>query len=238
MQNLITFDFDGQAVRTIEKDGIQWWVAQDICRCLDIKNSRDALSRLNSDEKDDVGLTDTIGRKQNTTCVNEPGLYRLILTSRKKVAEKFKRWITHDILPSIRETGEYRVENYQPENVELNADTPTYLALIREARLLFGKSKARYLWNKLPLPQIEEALLLGQSSCSDEVKDFLISNVTTNPSNRLGASNLYNAYKEWFEKKHPDETALTQTSFGMEASTLLAKCRHNGRIYYIGYALK
>ena len=86
-----------------------WFVAIDVCRALDIKNSRHAVSRLSKDEKDDVVISDAIGRAQKMTIINEPGLYRLIFTSRKPEAEKFKWWVYHEVLPSIRKTGFYSV---------------------------------------------------------------------------------------------------------------------------------
>ena len=76
------------------------------CEALEISNSRDALSRLDDDEKG-VASTDTLGGVQEVSIVNEPGLYTLILGSRKPEAKAFKRWVTHDILPAIRKTGRY-----------------------------------------------------------------------------------------------------------------------------------
>jgi prophage antirepressor-like protein len=93
-------------IRTISKNNDVWFVAKDVCDVLEIKNSRDAISRLDSDEKGVVS-TDTLGGKQELTVVNEPGLYTLILGSRKQEAKQFKRWITHNVLPTIRKTGGY-----------------------------------------------------------------------------------------------------------------------------------
>lgn len=93
-------------VRTITRDGEPWFVAADVCRALEIKNNRDALAKLDSDEKG-VALTDTPGGAQKMTIVNEPGLYSLVLGSRKPEAKAFKRWITHEVIPAIRKTGQY-----------------------------------------------------------------------------------------------------------------------------------
>lgn len=87
-------------------DNEPWFVASDVCSGLEIKNSRDALSRLDDDEKG-VALTDTLGGKQTVATINEPGLYTLVLSSRKPEAKAFKRWITHDIIPSLRKNGVY-----------------------------------------------------------------------------------------------------------------------------------
>lgn len=88
------------------KNGEPWFVAADVCRALEISNSRDAVNRLDADEKG-VVLTDTPGGMQNVTIINEPGLYSLVLGSRKPEAKAFKRWITHDVIPAIRKTGGY-----------------------------------------------------------------------------------------------------------------------------------
>ncbi|EIL83139.1 BRO family protein [Bacillus altitudinis] len=102
------FNYQDQEIRTIIKDGQPWFVAKDLCEVLEIKNNRDALSRLDEDEKG-VVLTDTLGGSQELAAVNEPGLYALILSSRKPEAKQFKRWITHDVIPTIRQTGQYGV---------------------------------------------------------------------------------------------------------------------------------
>lgn len=98
-------------IRVLTIQGEPWFVAADVCRALAIKNGRDALSRLDDDERMTVGSTDghsgQRGGAQQYNIVNEPGLYTLILGSRKPEAKAFKRWITHEILPSIRKYGAY-----------------------------------------------------------------------------------------------------------------------------------
>ena len=93
--------------RTFNRNGEPWFALSDVCRALEIANPRDAASRLDSDEKDAVGITDAIGRTQSQTIINESGLYSLILTSRKEGAKRFKKWVTSEVLPSIRRTGGY-----------------------------------------------------------------------------------------------------------------------------------
>lgn len=104
---LIPFDFDGSAVRVLMRGGAPWFVAKDVCDILELGNSRDAVSRLDNDERDGVGITDAIGREQSTTCISESGLYSLIFTSRKAEAKRFRKWVTAEVLPCIRQTGRY-----------------------------------------------------------------------------------------------------------------------------------
>lgn len=96
-------------IRTMTIEGEPWFMAADVCRALDIGNSSQAISRLDEDEKM-ITLISNEGNRRgnpNMTVVNEPGLYTLILSSRKPETKAFKRWVTHDILPTIRKTGGY-----------------------------------------------------------------------------------------------------------------------------------
>ena len=92
------------SAQKVEKDGEPWWVAKDVCNILEIDNSRQATSYLDNDEKDVIS-NDTPSGIQSMTVISEAGLYSLILRSRKPEAKAFKRWITHDVLPTIRKTG-------------------------------------------------------------------------------------------------------------------------------------
>jgi prophage antirepressor-like protein len=103
---VIPLDWETHAVRMTMIRGAPWWIAADVCRILDIANPRDAVSRLDEDEKG-VASTDTLGGRQNLAVINESGLYCLIFTSRKPEAKRFKRWVTHEVLPEIRRTGSY-----------------------------------------------------------------------------------------------------------------------------------
>ncbi len=103
---LSTFDFRGERVRVTILDGDPWWVAADVCSVLDISNPTMALERLDSDEKGTLSSTEG-GPARRT--INEPGLYSLILGSRKSQAKAFKRWITHEVIPAIRKTGRFSV---------------------------------------------------------------------------------------------------------------------------------
>ena len=101
-------------------DGEIWFVAKDVCKVLSIKNHKDAVSRLDDDEKDEVGITDPIGRTQKTLIVNESGLYSLVFMSRKPEAKKFRKWVTSEVLPSIRKTGSYSIaKKFVEENQDL-----------------------------------------------------------------------------------------------------------------------
>ena len=91
-------------VRTVLQNGEPWFVAADVCRALDIAPT--ATRRLDDDEKG-LRSTQTLGGMQEIVIINEPGLYSLVLGSRKPEAKTFRRWITHDVIPAIRKTGGY-----------------------------------------------------------------------------------------------------------------------------------
>ena len=95
-------------LRIVERDGEHWFVAKDVCSALGLGNNRQAVSRLDEDEKRVIS-SDTPGGKQELQAVNEPGLYSLVLSSRKPEAKAFKRWVTHEVLPAIRKDGGYMV---------------------------------------------------------------------------------------------------------------------------------
>lgn len=96
-------------------NGEPWFVAKDVCQALLIKNSRDAVSNLDEDEISDVVLTDTRSKngatqRRTVTIVNESGLYGLIIQSRKPEAKPFRKWVTKEVLPTLRKTGIYAAQ--------------------------------------------------------------------------------------------------------------------------------
>lgn len=101
------------SIRTKVIAGEPWFVGKDVCNLLGIANTKDALSRLDDDERRGVGITDPIGRNQQVNCINESGLYHLIFISRKPEAKAIRRWVTGTVLPSIRRTGSYTVGGQQ-----------------------------------------------------------------------------------------------------------------------------
>jgi prophage antirepressor-like protein len=118
MTNLVKFQFQNHSVRAVNIDGEIWWIANDVCGVLGINNSRKATSRLDNDEKNTVTLSDGIAGNPSKTIINESGLYSLILSSKKPEAKAFKRWVTHEVLPSIRKTGSYISPESKLEKLE------------------------------------------------------------------------------------------------------------------------
>ena len=108
---LSTFNFESKSIRTLAINNEPWFVAKDLCNAINISNYRDAIERLDDDEKG-VTLTDTLGGKQEMAVVSESGMYTLILRCRDAVKKgsiphRFRKWVTAEVLPTIRKTGKY-----------------------------------------------------------------------------------------------------------------------------------
>lgn len=108
-------------VRSLTLNDEPWFVASDVCKALDISNPTIATQRLDNDERSKFNL----GRQGEVNIVNEYGLYNLILTSRKPEAKKFKRWITHEVIPSIRKTGGYQIPDNPMDALKLMFEAQT-----------------------------------------------------------------------------------------------------------------
>ena len=106
MNGLQVFSYEGNEVRTVQKGSEILWVLKDVCGILGIEKYRDAATRLDDDEREPL-LVDTLGGRQEMIAVTESGLYSIVLLSRKPEAKKFKRWVTHEVLPTIRKHGAY-----------------------------------------------------------------------------------------------------------------------------------
>lgn len=108
MTGLEVFNYSGQQVRTVVIDGEPWFAAKDACDVLGIQNARRAVTeQLDPDGVRTTYLTDSLGRQQDTYIVSEAGLYELIFQSRKPEAREFRRWVTAEVLPTIRRTGQF-----------------------------------------------------------------------------------------------------------------------------------
>lgn len=178
------------SIRTTMINGEPWFVAADVCKALEIKNSRDAMTRLDDDEKD-VALTDTLGGAQTSTVVNESGLYALVLGSRKPEAKAFKRWITHDVIPSIRKHGAY----ITPQKLYECLQDPRAMANILTA-LADEQDKNRKLTAIIEdqKSKVEFADYIAASENAIEMGDF--SKLAQKNGITLGRNNLFKKLRE------------------------------------------
>ncbi|MFT8506642.1 Bro-N domain-containing protein [Acetobacter sp.] len=144
MSNIIPFSFEDHAVRVITQDTQPWFVLADVCDVLDLGSPHKTLERLDDDEKGRTTIP-TLGGPQEMNIINESGLYNLIFTSRKPEAKRFRKWVTGEVLPSIRQTGSYAMPTDKTEWFN------------RFARILclwdaVGEAAARQEWATCALP--------------------------------------------------------------------------------------
>lgn len=144
LQEVFTFNPKNTKIRVQLIHLLPWFVAKDVCNALGIEYYRDAIAGLDEDERGWL-LVDTLGGKQKMASVNESGLYSLIFQSRKPEAKSFRKWVTSEVLPSIRQTGSYEAPAAtRPRRTRgelVNAETMNLLWLIGES-LQHGDQKA------------------------------------------------------------------------------------------------
>ena len=190
------------AVRSVLIDGNPWFAAADVCRALDIGNSRQAVSRLDDDEKGVISA-DTPGGEQRMTFVNESGLYSLVLGSRKPEAREFKRWITHDVIPSIRKTGAYAMTLSPAEQLVAQAQ----LLVQQEKRLAAVEGRVKTMEARLETRAENAFSIAGYASLRGLNVDVNTANllgkkaaalsreygypISTTPDPRFGKVNVY-----------------------------------------------
>ena len=208
-------------VRTVTLNGAPCFVAADICRALDIANSRDAVKRLDDDERGVVS-TDTLGGVQEMTVVNESGLYSLVLGSRKPEAKQFKRWITHEVIPTIRKTGGYVnnddlfVNTYLP-----NADDTTK-ALFRSTLETIRTQNAK-LEEYKPKAIFADAVSASKSSILvGELAKILQQNGVAIGQNRLFAWLRNNGYLCCYGERYnmPTQRSMEMSLFEIKETTI------------------
>lgn len=122
MNEMQVFNYKSSQVRTVEINNEPWFVLKDVCAVLDLASAHKVSERLDEDERNQIPLTDSLGRKQETTIINESGLYNVILRSDKPEAKPFRKWVTSEVLPSIRKTGGYALPKDYPAALRALAD--------------------------------------------------------------------------------------------------------------------
>ena len=174
LTKLTTFNFERNNVRIIDKDGNPWFVLSDICKILTIDHIKDTANRLEIDEVGQTEVIDRLGRTQKAYIINESGLYSVILRSDKPQAKPFRKWVTSEVLPTIRKTGTYMsnsVDDYKARTLAVKEQN----AKIRTAQLMYKIADSTDTKYKqvlqaritqlltgeylLPLPQVDELTL-------------------------------------------------------------------------------
>ena len=167
MNDLQIFIYGGEQLRTIQRPDGLWWVLRDVCRVLGLSNPTVVASRLEDDERTKFNL----GRQGEAIIINEPGLYAVILRSDKPEAKAFKRWVTHEVLPSIHRTGVYGVP---PERLaqlnELQARLEEWRSLANEFDQLARNSRKRYEQDRANRDKCRAHVQAYEMAIADEIK--------------------------------------------------------------------
>ena len=127
MNDILVSHYKSSEVRTVELNGEPWFVLKDVCAVLGISHITDTAKRMDEDEVGQTEVIDSVGRKQSTYVINESGLYNVIMRSDKPEAKPFRKWVTSEVLPSIRKHGAYMTPQ-KIEEARLNPDTIISLA--------------------------------------------------------------------------------------------------------------
>lgn len=164
----------GVNIRVKMINGESWFVGKDICIALELANHKDALSRLDSDERDGVGITDPMGRNQEVTVVNESGLYHLIFQSRKPEARAFRRWITSEVLPAIHRTGSYSLQSPQRQLLPAPKFRPAFIKWKERNRKFLSRKELFAIANGFRLTYSHVRKVYSGNTVSARVLDALI----------------------------------------------------------------
>ncbi len=170
--SVASFSFENFSVRAISRNGDIWFIATDVCAVLDIKNTTQALAVLEDDEYSMFNIGNSERGNPNVNVINESGLYALILRSRKPTAKRFRKWVTSEVLPAIRKTGQYR---QQPE---LDFTDISAMKAAREiAFKYFDDFRAAVKAGKdfAPMDDIPSAVLAGMVSAALRQRQFVLS---------------------------------------------------------------
>jgi len=178
MNELQLFSYENKGVRTVQRNGDIWWVLKDVCAVLNLTTAARVAERLDEDEVSSTHIIDSMSRPQSTTIINESGLYNVIIRSDKPEARKFKRWITHEVLPSIRHHGGYMT----PEKVEEILSNPD--TIIQLATQLKNEREQK----KLLSAEIEKKdQLIGELQPKADYVDYILSSMGTMTAGQIAA---------------------------------------------------
>lgn len=174
----------------VERNGEPWFFTKDICDILNLGNPRSSVALLDADEKG-VHIMDTPGGRQEVSIVSEPGMYSLVLKSRRPEAKEFKRWITHEVIPSIRKHGAYAT----PATIDNIINDPDFgIRLLQELKAERDKSAELTAKIEADKPKVEFAEALETSTNSITVKQFSV--LLAQRGCKTGEKRLFNELRE------------------------------------------
>jgi hypothetical protein len=233
-QAVIPFSFGDHLVRVIkDEDNTPWWVARDVCKILDLANPSKAVQNLDDDEKLVSPLV-IAGQNRQVITISESGLYTLIFRSNKPEAKTFRRWVTHEVLPSIRRTGSYAMPGMDPDGYMAGTGAR------KSGHLYFPMAKLvesadKYLEGRAALKALNYFTGMPVDA-RDLVDDFLADRCEFADDHRVGSTELYQAFAEW-SRNSGIMKVITMKRFGMIMGHSFERVK-SGTVFYIGLRLK
>lgn len=240
------------AIRTIEKDGEPWFVGKDVATALGYNNPRDAFKKHIDEEDKGVAKCDTLGGTQETTIINESGLYSLVLSSKLPTAKKFKRWVTNEVIPSIRKHGAYMTLETL-EKVLLSPDTLMQLAQNLKDEQEKRKALEAQIESQKPAVLFTGAVETSKTSILiGELAKMLKQNGVNIGQNRLFAWMRENGYlirRQGSDYNMPTQRSMEQGLFEIKETTVVHADGHThinktpkvtgkGQAYFVTLFLK
>ncbi|PGW89938.1 BRO family protein [Bacillus cereus] len=189
-------------VRTVVKDEDVWFVAKDVCEVLEIKNTTQAMQKLDPEER----TMFNIGRQGETNIINESGLYSLIMTSRKPQAKAFKKWVTSEVLPSIRKHGAYMTDQVLEQAVTNPEFIIGILTKLKEEKEKLVAAQQQIVQQQ-PLVVFAEACMQSEQT----LKVSEVAKLATKQGVKIGQRQLFAKLREW-ELMFKRSTEPTQTA--------------------------
>ena len=170
------FNFGDHEVRTVIKEGEPWFVAKDVCDVLEYRSANDMTRNLDDEEKG-TQVVRTLGGEQLVSVINESGLYSAILKSRKPEAKAFKKWVTSEVLPSIRKQGKYEVKASIPQSYsQALLEAGRLAAIVEQQELLMNEQKQALILAAPKVEYVDNFVERGNNrSLTDVAKELEIS---------------------------------------------------------------
>ena len=239
-------------IRTIEKDGEPWFVGKDVAAALGYERPTKAiLDHVDDEDKDEVPIQDSIGRSQNTPIINESGLYSLVLSSKLPGAKQFKRWITSEVIPSIRKYGAYMTPD-KLEEVLLKPDTLIQLAQNLKAEQEKRRAQEVKMEEQKPKVLFAESVEVAKTSILiGELAKLLKQNGINIGQNRLFEwlrNNGYLIRRQGSDYNMPTQRAMEMGLFEIKETTITHSDGHihvsktpkvtgKGQVYFVNLFL-
>lgn len=240
MDNRIqVFDFNERAVRCILKNGEPWWVAKDVCDILGLSNPSEALRGLDDDERNTLRISEGIRGNPEMNVINESGVYTLVMRSNKPEARAFRRWVTHEVLPTLRRTGVYGVDEDLLRLVELARGHVGRKVMSRLVLKAAGLDRATWVQMEQMEQDIKKTRHLHRQRAEAErealVRRFIEEECRLEPEAKVSRQDFYRAFQRWCVRERvrplPTRSLTTRT---INAASLFPVSSSRGVRFWVG----